>query len=187
MRKLTVFLPLALLVTGCVSDSDFAASQLKLAQLSQKVNTLENTVNELQQVVKTQRVVRLPTGASTRMLKRAANQAQNNQEETAYQSAVQLYDSGDTEAAEVAFNEFIRQYPNSSRRNEVLFYLGQAYYAQRRYEEAILPLEALVLQNPQQANPKAVQLLKRLYQLTNRSDKITSLEGLLQNSGPSLQ
>lgn len=181
MRKSILFVPLGLWLSGCVSSSDFAATQLQVSRLTQKVSTLETQVQHLQEAVKGQRVVRLPTGAPMRTVKRAANQAANSVEENTYQAAVQLYRSGDINAAIGALEQFNNQYPNSTRRAESLFYLGQAYYAQRRYSEATLPLESLVYQMPeQQVSPKAVTLLKRLYQLNGQQGKMAELDNFIQ-------
>lgn len=182
MQKKLFILPLSVLLGGCVSSSDFAATQLQVSELTQKVSTLEAHVENLQQAVKGQRVVRLPTGSPTRTIQRKASPvAANSPAENSYQSAAQLYDSGDMPAATNAFEQFNQTYPNSPRRADALFYLGQAYYAQRRYNEAMLPLESLVYQTPgQQVSPKAITLLKRLYQLSGHQAKVNELDSFMQ-------
>lgn len=181
MQHMRLLLPLGLLLGGCVSSSDFAATQSQVNQLTQKVSTLETTVQHLQEAVKGQRVVRLPTGAPMRTIQRSQHQALNNAEENSYQSATQLYNSGDMAAAINAFEQFNSTYPDSPRRADALFYLGQAYYAQRRYNEAILPLESLIYQMPsQQVNTKALTLLKRLYQLRGNREKLAELNSFIQ-------
>lgn len=116
-----------------------------------------------------------------RTVKRSNNQALSGGEENSYQAATQLYSSGDMTAAVSAFEQFNSTYPNSPRRADALFYLGQAYYAQRRYNEAVLPLESLIYQMPsQQINTKAVTLLKRLYQLSGNQGKLAELDNFVQ-------
>ena len=68
----------------------------------------------------------------------------------------------DFPAAQTAFGEFVRRYPQSGYRNTALFWLGNAQYANRDYRGAIGNFRALLAQAPEHARaPEALLSIAR--------------------------
>ncbi|MPV86140.1 outer membrane protein assembly factor BamD [Cardiobacteriales bacterium ML27] len=200
---------LALTVTGCVSTADFEASQQRIAQLNTQLGGLEKQVMDLQaelSVVKAQRPIRLPTGtpippgsrnnqasgqndANASSSNNSGNSSSNSNmsdEASAYHQALALYQSGDTDAAISAFENYNSRYPNADNLPNVLYYLGQASFVQRDYGRAEQVLEQLIYQYPMsQVDPRAPELLRRIYQHNNRADKIETLDNFLNTMNQS--
>lgn len=78
-------------------------------------------------------------------------------EQREYDAALAVFRKGEFPAAQAAFNEFLRRYPQSGYRPSVLFWLGNAQYANRDYRGAIANFRALLQQAPDHARaPEAV-------------------------------
>lgn len=189
MKKkiITASITASWLLTGCVSSSDFAVVQSQVNRLNAQVTTMESTVATLQEelaVVKGQRVVRLPTGAPTVTRARSTQQPDYaiSEEQKLFESAVGLYKSGNAQAAIQQFERFNTIHPNSRYHSEVLYYLGDASYTMRDYNRAQSVLEELVYQTPMdKVNPKAVDLLGKVYQARGESAKIQELKSFVQS------
>lgn len=186
MRKIICgLLPVAVFVSGCVSNDDMVAMQSKIDALNAQVSVMKTEMSGLQNelaVVKGQRLIRLPTGAPTKTEPRkpidsttAADQAFNH--------AFEQYRSGDIAGSITSFNQFYTRYPNHEKRPQVLFYLGQAHYTQRDYSQAQSALETLIYQTPlNKVDSKAAELLKRVYQSQRQQDKIAELDRFLNDA-----
>ncbi len=90
-----------------------------------------------------------------------------------------LYHQGDVENAVVQLNHFLRQNRDPVYRKQALFYLGEANYALRQYAVAEQALEALVFQSGEMPSGKAVNLLKQVYQIQGKRNKIKSLTNFI--------
>lgn len=182
-----LLIPAALLMGGCVSNSDFATAQNEIRTLNAKMATMQTEMSQLQNelaTVKGQRLIRLPTGAPTKTEARKPTRPvyATSEADRLFNAAVEQYQSGDAQGAAVKFEQFVRQQPNAKQRPEALFYLGQAYYTVRNYAQAELALEALVIQTPAATpNAKAVDLLKKVYQAQGKANKATELDTLLHS------
>jgi tol-pal system protein YbgF len=55
-----------------------------------------------------------------------------------------MFKSGDYKAAAGALQEFVRRFPDSAYAANAQYWLGNAYYAQRDYKNAIAAQEAVV-------------------------------------------
>jgi tol-pal system protein YbgF len=74
-----------------------------------------------------------------------------------FQAALATFRRGEFVAAQAAFAEFARRYPKSGFRGTALFWLGNAQYANREYQEAIANFRSLLLEAPDHARaPEAV-------------------------------
>jgi tol-pal system protein YbgF len=78
-------------------------------------------------------------------------------EASAFEAALAVFRRGDFPAAQVAFADFIKKYPQSGFKPTALFWLGNAQYANRDYRGAILNFRALIAQAPDHPRaPEAV-------------------------------
>lgn len=74
-----------------------------------------------------------------------------------FEASLAIFRRGDFPAAQTAFGEFVRRYPQSGYRNTALFWLGNAQYANRDYRGAIGNFRALLAQAPEHARaPEAM-------------------------------
>lgn len=74
-----------------------------------------------------------------------------------YESALEAMRAADFPQAETAFQNFLRQYPDSGFRPSVLYWLGNAQYANRKYREAIGTHRQLINNHPQHSRiPEAM-------------------------------
>jgi tol-pal system protein YbgF len=74
-----------------------------------------------------------------------------------FEASLAIFRRGDFPAAQTAFGEFVRRYPQSGYRNTALFWLGNAQYANRDYRGAIGNFRALLAQAPEHARaPEAL-------------------------------
>ena len=61
---------------------------------------------------------------------------QFDDEEASYRRAYELLGLADYAGAEVAFREFIRNYPNSTLTDNAYYWLGESHYVREQYEQA---------------------------------------------------
>lgn len=78
-------------------------------------------------------------------------------EQQAFEGALASFRKGDFVAAQSAFADFAKRYPQSGYRPSALFWLGNAQYANQDYRGAIANFRALLQQAPDHARaPEAV-------------------------------
>ncbi len=78
-------------------------------------------------------------------------------EQRDFDAALATFRKGDFPAAQTAFGEFVRRYPQSGYKATALFWLGNAQYANRDYRGAIANFRALIAQTPDHPRaPEAV-------------------------------
>jgi tol-pal system protein YbgF len=65
-------------------------------------------------------------------------------EKQSYDTAMELFKSGDYKAASNALQDFVKRYPQSAYAANAQYWLGNAYYAQRDYKNAIAAQEGVV-------------------------------------------
>lgn len=78
-------------------------------------------------------------------------------EKQSYDTAMELFKSGDYKGATAALTDFVRRYPQSAYAANAQYWLGNAYYAQRDYKNAIAAQEAVV--NNYSTSPKAADAM----------------------------
>lgn len=143
--------------------------QTQMAEMQAKISMIEG-----------RKFVQLPTGSPTVPETRTATQSVDA-ETVAFNSAYQAYKSGDIGEAISQFEGFNSRYPNSEKRADVLYYMGEAYYTQRQFVRSQELLEALVYQYPQnKVNPNAVPQLKRIYEAEGNTEKMTELDSFME-------
>ncbi len=65
-----------------------------------------------------------------------------------YEAALAIFRRGEFAASQTSFADFIRRNPTSGYNPSALFWLGNAQYATRNYNEAIINFNALIAQAP---------------------------------------
>ncbi|MBC7470079.1 MAG: tol-pal system protein YbgF [Ramlibacter sp.] len=74
-----------------------------------------------------------------------------------FEASLAIFRRGDFPAAQTAFTEFVRRYPQGGYRGTALFWLGNAQYANRDYRGAVANFRALLSQVPEHARaPEAL-------------------------------
>jgi len=66
----------------------------------------------------------------------------------AYKKAYDLYSKGDVEGARKEFKRFLEVYPKSKYAENAHYWLGECYFAQKKYEEAILEFDEVIKNYP---------------------------------------
>ncbi|MDR1125158.1 MAG: tol-pal system protein YbgF [Deltaproteobacteria bacterium] len=99
----------------------------------------------------------------------AALAASPGPERRAYDQALTTLNAGRNQEAEKLFTDFLRQYPASSMAPNAAYWLGECFYSQRRYSEAILSFQSVVAQYPQH-DKAAAALLKAGYSYERLAD-----------------
>ena len=66
----------------------------------------------------------------------------------AYKRAYDKYTKGDTEGAKKDFKTFLEVYPKSKYSENSHFWLGECYFAEKKYEEAILEFDEVIKKYP---------------------------------------
>ena len=64
-------------------------------------------------------------------------------EKQAYDSAMEVFKTGDYKRAGAALQDFVKRYPESAYAANAQYWLGNAYYAQRDYKNAIAAQEVV--------------------------------------------
>jgi tol-pal system protein YbgF len=72
-----------------------------------------------------------------------------------FEAALAIFRRGEFPAAQTAFADFIKRYPQSGFKSTALFWLGNAQYANRDYRGAIGNFRALLAQAPD--HPRAAE------------------------------
>lgn len=84
--------------------------------------------------------------------------APQNKAETLYEQALQhVQQSGDFSQSRSLFNQFIQQYPTHDLRVNALYWIGETYYGDKQYEDAILQFQDVIQNHPEhQKTPAAL-------------------------------
>lgn len=127
---------------------------------SAQTNEINRSVRHLRQEVDRLAVKRTPQGNARQAavdsipsstLEPAAvrqPQASSDDEIRHYQQQYALLRAGDLDGAINGFNQFIQRYPNSSLAGNAQYWLGECYYAQRKFSQAIVEFERVYHQYP---------------------------------------
>lgn len=186
IKKKILVLVVVGLLSGCVSDDDLMRVQSQVNQLNSQLRASENELQAVKQelaVVKGQRVVRLPTGAPTVTRERSAERPsyEMSEPDRLYNSAIKNYKSGNVSAAIQQFEQFAKQYADDKNYMNAVYYLAEANYTMRHYDQAQKILEVLVYQTPtDKLNLNAISLLEKVYQATDNKEKLEELNTFKQ-------
>ena len=86
-----------------------------------------------------------------------------------YKEALETLQAGQAQKAEALFRDFVKLYPQSRLAPNAGYWLGEAYYNQKKYDLAILVFQDVVLRYPQH-DKAAAALLKTGYAYNAISD-----------------
>ncbi len=107
---------------------------------------------------------------SARADTRKSQVANGLSENELYALAKQAFDRGEFQTAREGFQTLITTYPKSRRADNAQFWIGEIYYRERRYEEAILEYQEVIEKYPNGNKVKAA-LLKQGFAFFNLGDK----------------
>lgn len=108
----------------------------------------------------------------------APTQAKPVTEEDVFDQAKDLFKKGQMDAARQAFANFQKQYPKSNLTAAAIFWTGETYYFQKRFEESILEYQKIIQDHPKAAKAASAQL-KQAFAFAELKD-VTSARILLQ-------
>lgn len=132
----------------------------EVAQLRGQVEVLTNELNTLQ---KRQKDFYTDLDGRLRKLEPQRIQVDGQEvsvqvtEQKAYDNALTLFRGGNYKGANTAFSDFLKTYPDSGLTASALYWLGNSYYAQRDYRNAISVQQKVVSNHA--GNPKAADAL----------------------------
>ena len=89
-----------------------------------------------------------PKAKSSSDTKQTARQQPAANAEEHYDNALQLFRNGQYDAARDGFESYLQKYPKSNLTDNAQFWLGECYYAQKRYGEAISAYEKTIKEYP---------------------------------------
>ena len=78
----------------------------------------------------------------------AAKEQPTTDAEGLYSKAFQLFRGGQFDAARTEFSNYLKLYPNTDLADNSQFWLGECYYAEKRYSEAIAAYEKTIKKYP---------------------------------------
>jgi len=93
--------------------------------------------------------------------------------EAAYAAAYELFKEGKFDQAREAFQNFLKQYPNTEYSDNAQFWIGECYYFEKKYENAILEYEK-VIKNYPEGDKVPYALLKQGIAFLNLGDKASA-------------
>ena len=128
-------------------------SQRASLQLAQRIDMLEQEITSLRAQLEELGGPRNMAAGSGQ----PTEQAQDSKEQAAFDGAMDLYRSGDFQGAEESLSAFLTLYRESVLAPTAQFYLGSAYYANKKYNEAISVLNTMAGKFPD--HPRAPDAL----------------------------
>jgi tol-pal system protein YbgF len=145
----------------------------KLEALDKTVNLNKDRIARLEQYLNFDSTT---SDQKRKSIKRTTSGKQSKHkptEEEAYQSAKQVYDKGDYNAAREGFQKFIKEFPKSKNVDNAQFWIGETYYREKWYEKAILEYQKVIEKYPK-GNKVTAALLKQGFAFLNLGDKVNS-------------
>jgi tol-pal system protein YbgF len=147
------------------------------------------------------RVVKLQAAVDD-LTKRAGDQPQQKAApataDSLYMKGLETFKAGDMPAARDTFTKFLEQYPKSDLVTNVHYWIGETYYSEKNYEQAILAFQEVIKNHPQKDKVPAAMLkqsmafkaikdsksaryvLKKLIEEFPKSDEAKKAKGLLK-------
>lgn len=97
----------------------------------------------------------------------------SSDKESAYASAYDLFKDGKFDKAREAFQNFLKQYPDTEYSDNAQFWIAECYYFENKYENAILEYEK-VAKNYPEGDKVPYALLKQGIAFLNLGDKASA-------------
>lgn len=124
----------------------------RIVALEDRIVKLQAAVDELNKRVP-------PSGAATAA---SGDTTTVSQAESLYQSGVAAFKAGDMPAARTQLNAFIEQYPQHDLVSNARYWIGETYYSEKNYEQAILEFQEVIKQFPKKEKAPAAMLKQAL-------------------------
>ena len=110
--------------------------------------------------------------AASRAAARSSTPANDNAAQAAYRAAVELVKSGKTTEAVSALRAFLKNYPRHEYADNAQYWLGEAYYAHKDYQHALVEFRATIETYPRGNKvPDALLKVGYCYQALGQADK----------------
>lgn len=103
----------------------------------------------------------------------AKEPAKKQNKETMYAAAYQTFKDGHYDKSRTEFKNFLATYPNTEYAGNAQFWIGECYFFEKNYEQAILEYEK-VAKNYPKGNKVPLALLKQGFSFLNLNDKISA-------------
>ena len=129
------------------------------SNLAERLSRIETKLAELEAAPPTP----LPGGEE------AAEPSQPPNEEEAYAQAKELYKQHQMPQARTAFEDFIAEFPASNLVPAAKFWIGETFYTEQRYEEAILEYQKVIQDHPK-TQKAASAMLKQAFAFAELKD-----------------
>ncbi len=116
-------------------------------QNEEKFNELASRINQLEQIL-FQLVKDIQTDNESDTKVMVLNQSKNDLGREEYQLAFELLKDENYETARVSFIKFIRLHQDSDFIDDAKYWLGETYYAQRLFAQALIEFEGILTEFP---------------------------------------
>ncbi len=134
-------------------------AERRIASLEDRIVKIQVALDELNKRTK-------DLANQTSTLATAAQQAQNQVKpeniETSYQKGLELFKTGDMPGTRTAMTKFIEANPNHELVPNARYWVGETYYNEKNYEQAILEFQEVVKQFPKKEKAPAAMLKQAL-------------------------
>jgi len=129
-------------INSSLKDFEYLEQQNeeKFSELASKINKLEQILFQLLKDLQTD------NESGTQVM--ALNQSKNDLGREEYQLAFELLKDENYETARVSFIKFIRLHPDSDFIDDAKYWLGETYYAQRLFTQALKEFEEVLTEFP---------------------------------------
>lgn len=101
-----------------------------------------------------------------------------SESEKAYRSGFDRLLSGQYQDAIKAFESYLGNYPDGSRRVDARYWIGEAYYVEEKYEQAIAEYDQILAEHPESSKAEPARF-KRAYSYYNLQDYRAARKDLL--------
>lgn len=102
----------------------------------------------------------VPSTASNDSQSEAAQSASDSEEQAAYEAAFDTLKEGRYKVAKTELKGFLQKYPDSSYAGNAQYWLGEAYYVTRDFDQSILEFELVLSRYP--SSPKVADAMLKL-------------------------
>jgi tol-pal system protein YbgF len=142
----------------------------KLDNLTFKINFIENFlgIGKNEEPAPAEKAGKQPPAAPTM---EAAGKGRTDKE-SLYAAAYELFKEAKYEKSREAFENFLKQYPDTEFSDNAQFWVGECYYFEKKYEKAIVEYEK-VTKNFPEGNKVPYALLKQGLSFLKLGDKVS--------------
>jgi len=151
-------------------EEEEKALREKLDNLTFRINFIENFLgigkNEEPAAAPAGKAVKQPAAAPA---KETAGKGKTDKE-SVYAAAYELFKEAKYEKSREAFENFLKQYPDTEFSDNAQFWVGECYYFEKKYEKAIIEYEKAIKNFPE-GNKVPYALLKQGLSFLKLGDK----------------